>query len=72
MTFKESASTLPTEQEAIQGGGIPAQQQVILPTDPRSAALASEIRSKLKKAKSSQSTPTPKSGEGTARSTPSS
>ena len=71
MTFKESASGLPTEQEAMQISGEPAKQQVLLPTDPRSAVLASDIRSKLGK-KSSQSVPPPKSGDATARSTPSS
>ena len=55
MTFKESASAKP---------------QVLAPSDPRTAALASEIPSKLKKTTSDQSTP--KSGDGTAGSTPSS
>ena len=72
MTFQESASILPTEQEAIQISENPAQPQVLLPTDPRAAALASSIRYKLKKTKPSQSAPPPKSGEATAGSTPSS
>ena len=72
MTFQESASVLPTEQEAIQISENPAQPQVLLPTDPRTAALASSIKYKLKKAKSSQSAPPPRSGEATAGSTPSS
>ena len=71
MTFQESASKLPTEQEAMQIGGSPAQPQVLLPKDPRSATLASDIRSKIGK-KAGQSAPTPKSGGPTAASTPSS
>ena len=71
MTFQESASRLPMEQEAIQISGSPAQPQVLPPTDPRSAALASTIRSKLNK-RTGQSEPPPKSGEPTAGSTPSS
>ena len=46
MTFQESASKLPTEQEAMQISGDPAKP---LPTDPRTAALASTVRSKLTK-----------------------
>ena len=68
MTFKESASVLPTGQDTMQVSGDPAKPQVLAPSDPRSAALASEIRSKLKKTRSDQSTP--KSGDGTAGSTP--
>ena len=71
MTFQESASRLPTEQEAIQISGDPAKPQVLLPTDPRSATLASDIRSKLA-TQSNRSVPPPKSGDGTAGSTPSS
>ena len=71
LTFKESASGLPTEEEGTQISGDPAQPQVNLPTDPRSAVLASDIRTKLDK-RSDQSTPPPKSGDATARSTPSS
>ena len=71
MTFQESASKLPTEQEVTQIGENPVQQQVSLPTDPRSAALASTIRTKLKK-KTDQSAQSPKSGGPTAGSTPSS
>ena len=65
VTFQESASRLPTEQEAIQISGDPAKPQVLLP------ALASDIRSKLA-TQSSRSVPPPKSGDGTAGSTPSS
>ena len=68
-TFQESALILPTEQEATQSSEGPAQSQVSLPTDPRTA-LASSIRHKLKK--TGQLTPTPKRGGGTAGSTPSS
>ena len=58
MTFQDSASALPTGQDTTQVGGDPAKPQVLAPTDPRSAVLASEIRSKLKKkTKSDQSTP---------------
>ena len=70
MTFQDSASALPTGQDTTQVSGDPAKPQVLAPSDPKSAALASEIRSKLKKTKSDQSTP--KSGDGTAGSTPSS
>ena len=70
MTFQDSASALPSGQDTMQISGDPAKPQVLAPTDPRSAALASEIRSKLKKTQSDQSTP--QSGDGTAGSTPSS
>ena len=68
--FQSSVSALPTEQQAMEQSGIPAKQTVLLPSDPRSAQLASDIRNKFEK--KSKSTPPPKSGDGTARSTPSS
>ena len=68
--FQSSVSALPTEQQVIEQSGIPAKQTVLLPSDPRSAQLASDIRNKFEK--KSKSTPPPKSGDGTARSTPSS
>ena len=68
--FQSSVSALPTEQQAIEQSGVPAHQSVLLSSDPRSAQLASDIRSKFEK--KSKSTPPPKSGDGTARSTPSS
>ena len=68
--FQTSVSALPTEQQAIEQSGVPAHQSVLLPSDPRSAKLASDIRTKFEK--KSKSTPPPKSGDGTARSTPSS
>ena len=71
MTFKESASGLPTEEEIRHSGGDSAKSPGPPPTDPRSAALASDIKSKIGK-KTGQSPPPPKSGDGTARSTPSS
>ena len=49
VTFQESTSRLPTEQEAMQISGSPATSQVSSPTDPRSAVLASDIRSKIGK-----------------------
>ena len=71
LTLKESASGLPTEEEGTQIRDDPAQSQVNLPTDPRSAVLASDIRTKLDK-RSDRSTPPLKKGDATARSTPSS
>ena len=68
--FQSSVSALPTEQQAIAQSGVPASQSVLLPSDPRSAQLASDTRNKFEK--KSKSTPPPKSGDGTARSTPSS
>ena len=55
LTFKESASGLPTEEEIRHSGGDSAKSPGPPPTDPRSAAFASDIRSKFEKA--SQSTP---------------
>ena len=46
VTFQESTSKLPTGQEAMQISGSPATSQVSSPTDPRSAVLASDIRSR--------------------------
>ena len=69
-TFQASVSSLPTEQQAMEQSGIPAQQTVLLPSDPRLAKLASDIRSKFEKKR--QSVPPPKSGEKTTVSTPSS
>ena len=42
----------------MEQSGVPAQQKVLLPTDPRSARLASDIRSKFEK--KSMSAPPPK------------
>ena len=70
LTFKESASGLPTEEEVRHSGGDSANSLGLSPTDPRSAKLASDIRSKS--GKKSQSTPTQKRGEKTTASTPSS
>ena len=68
-TFQESASVLPTGQEATPTSESPAQAHASIPADPR-MVLASSIRQKLKK--TGQSTPTPKRGDATAGSTPSS
>ena len=48
-TFQASIVSLPTEEQVMEQSGIPAQQKVLLPTDPRSAKLASDIRSKIGK-----------------------
>ena len=70
LTFKESASGLPTEEEARYSGGDSGKTPGLSPTDPRSAKLASDIRSKFEK--KSQSTPPQNRGEKTSASTPSS
>ena len=70
LTFKESASGLPTEEEVRHSGGDSAKSPGLSPTDPRSAKLASFVRSKFEK--KSQSTPPQKRGEKTTASTPSS
>ena len=71
VVFKDSASGLPTEEEARQSGGDSATSTGPPPTDPRSAALAADIKSKIGKT-TGQTPPPPKSGDATARSTPSS
>ena len=72
VTFQGSASALPMDQPVVEASGKPAQPQVVLPSDPRTATLITSLKEKLKKAKPAQSTPTSKSGDATARSTPSS
>ena len=76
VTFQGSASALPAEQLTTEvsekASGEPVQPRVVHPSDPRTASLISSIREKLKQSQTAQSTPTPKSGEASARSTPSS
>ena len=69
LTFKESVAGLPTEEEVRYSGGESASPG-LSPMDPRSAKLASDIRSKFEK--KSQSTPPLQCGEKTTASTPSS
>ena len=69
-TFQSSEVSLPTEEQVMEQSAIPAQQKVLLPTDPRSARLASDIRSKFEK--KSKSAPPPQGGEKKTASTPSS
>ena len=73
--FEGSASALPAQQlitEVTKEGGKPIQPRVVHPSDPRTAILIFSIKEKLKKSQTDPKTPTPKSGEATARSTPSS
>ena len=70
LTFKESALGLPTEEELRHSGADSARSPSLTPTDPRSAKLASDIRSKFEK--KGQSTPPQGRGEKTSASTPSS
>ena len=73
VVFKESASSLPAEGELRQDQVDPKKPLTLSPTDPRSAKLASDIRRQFQKLKKSdQTTPTPRSGDSTAKSTPSS
>ena len=73
VVFQESASGLPTGEESKHGRTDPAKPLSLPPTDPRSAQFASEIRRQVEKLKKSdRPTPPPKSGDTTARTTPSS
>ena len=73
VVFKDSATGLPVEDESRHDEADPAKPLSLPPTDPRSAKLASEIRRQVEKLKKTdQTTPPPKSGDATARSTPSS
>ena len=73
VVFEHSASGLPTGEELTPSGTDSSKPLSLFPTDPRSIKLASDIRRQVEKLKKSdqKSTP-PKSGSGTARSTPSS
>jgi len=73
VVFKDSATGLPVGDELKPDEADPAKPLSLPPTDPRSAKLASEIRQKFEKLKKTdQTTPPLKSGDTTARSTPSS
>ena len=69
-TFQGSASSLPTGQAMQELSVSPPGTQVLLPSDPKKAALIGEIKFKLQRTKLSQSTPPPRRED--ARSTPSS
>ena len=71
--FEHAASGLPTGEEPKPSGADPSKPLSLPPTDPRSIQLASDIRRQFEKLKKADQKPTPpKSGSGTARSTPSS
>ena len=73
VVFEHAASGLPTEEESGPSGADPSKPLSLPPTDPRSIQLASDIRRQFEKLKKTEQKPTPpKSGSGTARSTPSS
>ena len=73
VVFKDSATGLPTEEELRHSETDPSKPLSLPPTDPRSIKLASDIRRQFEKLKKSdRTTPPPKSGDATARSTPSS
>ena len=73
VVFEHAASGLPTGEELQPSGADPTKPLSLPPTDPRSIQLASDIRRQFEKLKKADQKPTPpKSGSGTARSTPSS
>ena len=73
VVFEHSASGLPTGEEITPSGTDSSKPLSLPPSDPRSIKLASDIRRQVEKLKKSDQKPTPpKSGSGTARSTPSS
>ena len=73
VVFKESASSLPVEKESRQDEVDPTKPLILPPTNPRSLKLASDIRRHVEKLKKSdQTTPSQRSGDTTAKSTPSS
>ena len=73
VVFEQAASGLPTGDESKPSEADPSKPLSLPPTDPRSQKLASDIRRQVEKLKKTDQKPTPpKSGSGTARSTPSS
>ena len=73
VVFEQAASGLPTGEESKPSEADPSKPLSLPPTDPRSMQLASDIRRQVEKLKKAEQKPTPpKSGSGTARSTPSS
>ena len=73
VVFEQAASGLPTGEEPKPNEADPSKPLSLPPTDPRSIQLASDIRRQFEKLKKAEQKPTPpKSGSGTARSTPSS
>ena len=73
VVFEQAASGLPTGEESNPSEADPSKPMSLPPTDPRSLKYASDIRRQVEKLKKADQKPTPpKSGSGTARSTPSS
>ena len=73
VVFEQAASGLPTGDESKPSEADPSKPLSLPPTDPRSLKYASDIRRQVEKLKKTDQKPTPpKSGSGTARSTPSS
>ena len=73
VVFEQAASGLPTGEESNPSEADPSKPMSLPPTGPRSLKLASDIRRQVEKLKKADQKPTPpKSGSGTARSTPSS
>ena len=71
--FEQAASGLQTGDESKPSEADPSKPLSLPPTDPRSLQYASAIRRQVEKLKKSDQGPTPpKSGSGTARTTPSS
>ena len=71
--FEQAPSGLPTGEESQPREADPSKPLSLPPSDPRSMKLASDIRRQVEKLKKTDQRPTPpKSGSGTARSTPSS